>query len=105
MWDELKLLIPSSQDPYPVIDGIQKLVEKETAANAGKAEAEWQETTTKYRAKTLKALPGVNVQPTGGGIELRIRYITRAYERNETRRRLYDAVIEMMHGKRETVQA
>jgi small-conductance mechanosensitive channel len=105
MWDELKLLIPSSQDPYPVIDGIQKLVEKETAANAGKAEAEWQETTTKYRAKTLKALPGVNVQPTGGGIELRVRYITRAYERNETRRRLYDAVIEMMHGKRETVQA
>lgn len=105
MWDELKVLIPAGQDPYPVIDGIQKLVEQETAANAGKAEAEWQETTTKYRAKTLKALPGINVQPTGSGVEVRVRYITRAYERHEARRRLYEAVIELMHGKRETVQA
>ena len=105
MWDELKLLIPAGQDPYPVIDGIQKLVEKETAANAGKAEAEWQETTTKYRAKTLKALPGINVQPTGSGVEIRVRYITRAFERHEARRRLYEAVLELMHGKREAVRA
>ncbi|HEV2396515.1 MAG TPA: mechanosensitive ion channel domain-containing protein [Candidatus Sulfotelmatobacter sp.] len=101
MWDELKLSIPAGQDPYPIIDGIQKLVEQETAANASKAEAEWQETTTKYRAKTLKAMPGINVQPTGSGVEVRVRYITRAYERHEARRRLYEAVIEMMHGKRE----
>jgi len=101
MWDELKVQIPAGQDPYPVIDGIQKLVEQETAANAKTAEAEWAETTTKYRAKTLKALPGINVQPTGSGVEVRVRYITRAYERHEARRRLYDAVIELMHGKRE----
>ena len=105
MWDELKILIPSSQDPYPVIDGLQKIVEQETAANASRAEAEWQETTTKYRAKTLKALPGINVQPTGSGVEVRVRYITRAYERHEARRRLYEAVIEMLHGKREMVKA
>ncbi len=105
MWDELKILIPSNQDPYPVIDGLQKIVEQETSANAAKAEAEWQETTTKYRAKTLKALPGINVQPTGSGVEIRVRYITRAYERHEARRRLYEAVIEMLHGKREMVKA
>jgi small-conductance mechanosensitive channel len=103
MWDELNVLIPPGQDPYPVIDGIQKLVEQETAKNAGKAEAEWQETTTKYRAKTLSALPGIYVQPTAAGIEVRIRYITRAYERHEARKRLYEAVIEMLHGKREAV--
>jgi len=105
MWDELKILIPASQDPYPVIDGIQKIVEQETAANASRAEAEWQETTSKYRAKTLKALPGINVQPTGSGVEVRVRYITRAYERHEARRRLYEAVLEMLHGKREMVKA
>ena len=103
MWDELNVLIPPSQDPYPVIDGIQKLVEQETAKNAGKAEAEWQEATTKYRAKTLSALPGIYVQPTAAGIEVRIRYITRAYERHEARKRLYEAVVEMLHGKREAV--
>jgi small-conductance mechanosensitive channel len=105
MWDELNVMIPPSQDPYPVIDSIQKLVEEETAKNAGKAEAEWQETTTKYRAKTLSALPGIYVQPTGAGIEVRIRYITRAYERHEARKRLYEAVVEMLHGKREMVKA
>jgi small-conductance mechanosensitive channel len=103
MWDELNVLIPPSQDPYPVIDSIQKLVEQETAKNAGKAEAEWQETTTKYHAKTLSALPGIYVQPTAAGIEVRIRYITRAYERHEARKRLYEAVVEMLHGKREAV--
>ena len=101
MWDELQLLIPAGQDPYPVIDAIQKVVEQETAANASKAEAEWRETTTKYRAKTLSAMPGINVRPTGSGIELHVRYVTRAYERHEARRRLYEAVVEMMHGKRE----
>ena len=104
MWDELQVMIPASQDPYPVIDGIQRLVEQETATNAATAEAEWQETTSKYRAKTLSALPGINVQPTGGGIEVRVRYITRAYQRHEARKRLYEALVEMMHGKREMVK-
>ncbi len=105
MWDELNVLIPAGQDPYPVIDGLQRLVEQETSKNAGKAEAEWQETTTKYRAKTLSALPGINVQPTAAGIEVRVRYITRAYERHEARKRLYEAVVGMMHGRREMVKA
>ena len=105
MWDELRVQIPGGQDPYPVIDGIQKLVEKETAENAGKAEEEWQQATAKYHVQTLSAQPGINVVPTGSGVELRVRYITRAYERHEARKRMYEAVVEMMHGKRETVKA
>jgi small-conductance mechanosensitive channel len=105
MWDELQILIPPNQDPYPVIDGIQKMVEQETAANAGKAEAEWNETTTRYRAKTLSAVPGINVLPTAAGIEVRVRYITRAYERHEARKRIYEAVVGLIHGKREAVKA
>jgi hypothetical protein len=48
-------------------------------------------------------MPGIYVQPTAAGIEVRIRYITRAYERHEARKRLYEAVVEMLHGKREAV--
>jgi small-conductance mechanosensitive channel len=33
MWDELKVTIPANQDPYVVIDGIQKLVATETEAS------------------------------------------------------------------------
>ena len=105
MWDELQILIPGGQDPYPVIDEIQKVVEQETAANAAKAEAEWQQTTSRYQAKSLSGVPGINVRPTGSGVEVRVRYITRAYERHDSRRRLYDAIIGLMHGRRETVRA
>jgi len=102
MWDELQVQIPAGRAPYPIIDGIQKLVEEETRANASKAEAEWQQATAKYHVQPLSAKPGMNVVPTSSGIEVHIRYITRAYERHETRKRLYEAVVEMMHGKRET---
>jgi len=105
MWDQLQVLIPPTQDPYPIIDGVQKLVEKETEANASKAEAEWQQATSKYRVQTLSARPGINVVPTAAGIEIHVRYITRAYERHEARKRLYEAVVELMHGKREAVKA
>jgi len=101
MWDELQVLIPPGQDPYPVIDGIRRLVEKETEANAKTAQEEWQNVTTRYRVQAFSALPGINVVPTAAGIEVRVRYITRAYERHETRKRLYEAVVELMHGKRE----
>ncbi|MBZ5680799.1 MAG: mechanosensitive ion channel [Acidobacteriia bacterium] len=105
MWDELQILIPPGQDPYPVIDGIQKLVEKETEANAKTAEVEWQHVTTRYKVQAFSAVPGINVLPTAAGIEVRVRYITRAYERHEARRRLYEAVVGLMHGKREAVKA
>ncbi len=104
MWDELQVLIPAGQDPYPIIDGIQKLVEKETAVNAASAEAEWQQASARYRVKTISAVPGISVRPTAAGIEVHVRYITRAYERHESRKRLYTAVVEMMHGKWETAK-
>jgi small-conductance mechanosensitive channel len=105
MWDELQVQVPSGQDPYRVVDAIQRLVERETEANAGKAEAEWQQATSKYRAHTLSAQPGINVVPTASGVEVRVRYITRAYERHETRKRLNEAMVELMHGRREAVKA
>jgi small-conductance mechanosensitive channel len=100
MWDELQFSLPSSQDPYSFIDGLQTLVSKETEANAKKAEQEWQSTTSRYKVNAFSAEPAINVRPTGSGVEVRIRYITRASERHDTRRRLYDAVVELMHGKR-----
>jgi small-conductance mechanosensitive channel len=105
MWDELRVLIPASQDPYPIIDGIQKLVETETAANASRAEAEWRQATAKYRVQTLSATPGINVVPTGSGIEVRVRYLTRVFERHDVRKRLNEGLVQLMHGRRETVGA
>jgi small-conductance mechanosensitive channel len=104
MWDELQLTIPSDQDPYAVIDGLQKLVEKDTEENAHKAEAEWSKSTTRYRVQSFSAAPAINVKPSGSGVEVGVRYITRANDRHETRKRLYGAVVELMHGKRAEVK-
>jgi small-conductance mechanosensitive channel len=100
MWDELDLMIPASVDPYTVIDSLRQLVVKDTEENARKAEAEWHNTTTRYRVQSFSAEPAISVKPSGSDVEVTIRYITRAYERHETRRRLYEAVLELMHGKR-----
>jgi len=104
MWDELTLLIPPGQEPYPVIEGIQKLVESTTAANAKQAEQEWQKATTRYRVQAFSAAPGLQVVPTNNGIEIHVRYITRPFERHETRTSLYQSVMELMHGKRVEVE-
>lgn len=103
MWDALQVQVPVGQDPYPVLDGIQHLVERETEANAKLAEQEWKSTASRYRVRTFSAVPGINVIPTAAGVQLDVRYITRANERHEMRRRLYAAVVELMHGKREAV--
>jgi small-conductance mechanosensitive channel len=105
MWDELNVVVPAGEDPYLVIDGIQKLVEAQTAANAKLAEAEWQETASKYRVKAFTAVPGVQVVPGPNGMEIRARYITRAFERHETRLRLNQAVVTLMHGPRQDAPA
>lgn len=104
MWDELQLEIPANQDPYGVIDNLQKVVAKETEASAKEAGDEWGRATTRYRVKSFSAEPAINVRPTGSGVEVRVRYITRAHERHETRKRLNEAVVELMHGKREVVK-
>ncbi len=105
MWDELRVLIQPGQDPYPVIDGVQRLVEQQTEANAKLAEAEWQQTAARYRVKAFTAVPGVQVVPGTSGMEVRARYITRAFERHDTRLRLNQAVVELMHGPRGTTEA
>src|SRR5215831_19114709 len=49
LWDELQIMVPSDQNPYPIIDAIQQIVTAETEANARAAEQEWQHTASRYR--------------------------------------------------------
>ncbi len=103
MWDELQTLVPGGQDPYPLIEAIRAMVARETAANAGLAEKEWRESTRQRRAQGFSAQPELNVVPVASGVEIKVRYITRAYERHETRARLNQALLELLHGHREPV--
>jgi len=100
MWDELKVTVPSGQDLYPFIDAIQKQVEEMTQANAKLAEQEWRGTKKRYRVQSFSAVPRISVVPIVNGIELHVGYITRAYESHETRTRLNQSLVDLMHGKR-----
>src|SRR6266852_1070188 len=99
MWDELEVEIPAGQDPYPIIDAIRKMVTKETEASAHAAEQEWKHATTSYRAQSVSATPAINVRPTTSGVEVHVRYITRANERYAMRAHLYQALVELLHHR------
>ncbi len=105
LWDEIQLLIPAGQNPYPIIDNIQKLVTTETAANAQMAEQEWQRATSQYRVKSFSAVPSLDVRPTSSGVQVLVRYITRAHERYEMRARLYHGLVDLLHQTRDAQAA
>jgi hypothetical protein len=39
----------------------------------------------------------VNLRPAGAGVDLLVRYVTRAADRLEVRNRLYERVIDVLH--------
>jgi hypothetical protein len=64
------------------------------------AEQEWQRVTQDYGVQSFSAAPAITVRPTSQGIEVIVRYITRANERFALRSRLYHAAVQMLHGKK-----
>src|ERR1700682_4596942 len=69
MWDELQVVLPTGQDPYPVIDAIQKKVLEATADTGKKAEQEWRSAAKSGDMSALSAAPAINVKPVIGGGE------------------------------------
>lgn len=98
LWDELQILVPSSQNPYPILDAVQKLVTKGTEKDAQLAEEEWKRA-THDRMKSVSAAPAMNLRPMPSGVEVHVRYITRAGERFATRTKLYQDIVALLHQR------
>ena len=45
----------------------------------------------------FSAAPSVEMRPTASGIDIIVRYVTRAGDRFEMRNRLYQLVIDLLH--------
>src|SRR5947199_1315435 len=99
LWDELTLALASSQNPYPIVEAIQKTVLEATRESAGQAEKEWQHAAHSRDMSALSAAPAVNVKPVSGGVEIAVRYITRANERYQLRSKLYQAAMNLISKK------
>jgi small-conductance mechanosensitive channel len=99
LWDELTLVLASSQNPYPIVEAIQRTVLEATAESAGQAEKEWQNAAHSRNMRALSAAPAINVKPVSGGVEIAVRYITRANERYQLRSKLYQAAMNLISKK------
>ena len=99
LWDELQLVLPAGRDPYPVVQEIQKKVSEATKEGAKQAEQEWRRATRSREMSSFSVDPAISIKPVVGGVEVAVRYITRANERYQLRAQLYQAAVEMLGHK------
>ncbi len=102
MWDEITVSIPTSTETYPTIERIHKAVLEATEADAKQAEQEWKRNIKQHGLSQYSAAPAVNLRPSGSGIDVLVRYVTRASDRVEMRNRLYQCVLDALQPGSET---
>jgi small-conductance mechanosensitive channel len=101
LWDELQVVLPTGEDPYPLIDAIQKRVLEATHENAKAAAVELKGAAGNRDIGLFSAEPSINLRPVLGGVELSVRYITQANQRFQLRTKLNQAVVDVL-GKGRT---
>ncbi len=99
LWDSLEILVPATDDPFPIADAVLQVVQQQTDANVQVAEKEWQHTTHKYGVQSLAAAPSIELRPAATGVNIIVRYITRAHERFGVRTKLYQTIVELLHHR------
>lgn len=97
MWDEISVNVPVGEDTFERIDQIHKAVLQETEEGGQRAEQEWQRSAKQMDLQLFSAMPTVEMRPAGEGIDILVRYVTRAADRFEMRNRLYQLVIDLLH--------
>jgi small-conductance mechanosensitive channel len=95
LWDELQIVLPAGQNPYPMVEAIQKIVVDATSGASKQAEMEWKGA-AKSRDAKISAAPAINVKPVIGGVEISVRYVTRANERSQLRAKLNHAAVDLL---------
>jgi small-conductance mechanosensitive channel len=101
MWDEINVNIPPGAQAYPLIEKIREAAVKVTEADAKLAEEEWKRVTHEQGLPQFSATPSLDLRPAGAGVDVVVRYVTRAGVRLETRNRLFEAIVELMMGARD----
>jgi small-conductance mechanosensitive channel len=97
LWDELLVMVPFDRDAHAIAEAIQKEVTAATAESTRQAEAEWQRA-ARGRKLGFTAQPGIAIRPApgGGGVEIAVRYVTRAADRYALRSRLYQSAVQLL---------
>ena len=96
LWDEIVVTVPFDRDPSAVADAIQKEVIAATTESTRQAEQEWRRAARGQSGAAFSAQPGIAVRPAPGGVEIAVRYVTRASERFALRARLYQSAVQLL---------
>ena len=91
------LSLPASAETYAKVALIHKAVLEETQQDAQLAEQEWKRVPRQCGLSHASASSSVNLRPAGAGVDILIRYVTRASDRLKVRNRLYERVIDVLH--------
>jgi small-conductance mechanosensitive channel len=103
LWDEIKATLPAGRDPNLMAEAIRKRVTEQTAETARLAEEEWSSLTGVSKSmRAFTADPSVSLRPAPEGMEVVVRYVTRATERHQTRMQLYQEVVDAIREEKAT---
>ncbi len=97
MWDEITLNVPSGVETYKTIEAIHKTVLEQTTQDANEAEAQWKSVTRQQGLSQFSATPSVDMRPAASGVDILVRYMTRAGDRFEVRNKLFGAIAALLH--------
>lgn len=99
LWDDVRIVVPESRDPYPIVEAIQKEVEEQTSDSSREAEAQWRAARRSPNSDALPVAPSITLKPVSGGVEIIARYITHVAQREELRAQLYHTAVTMLGAK------
>jgi small-conductance mechanosensitive channel len=97
LWDELQVTLPGKADPYQTAEKIAAVVTRELEVEVHQAEQDWHRVTAQYGVRDFSAKPAVSLRPGGAGLDLVIRYVTRAPLRYQVKSRLFQLLVGQLH--------
>lgn len=111
LWDELTIVLPAAgawlvgQDSMAIVREIQKVVAEETAEVSRAATEEWKVKEHGAPMAAFESTPDVSVKPANPGLEVTVRYVSRAAERYAIRARLNQRIVQLLSNAGAAVPA
>ena len=99
LWDELRLSVASGVVAYDVLQQMQSAVASEAAPDTSAAQAEWRVAAGSVALGRFSAAPTVDLRPAGSGVDIVVRFVTRATDRFDRRSRLYSTLITILRAQ------
>jgi small-conductance mechanosensitive channel len=98
MWDEIVLNVPATANAYELIKQMQTAVDSATETDTEQAEMEWQRVAKNIGVGQFSAKPTVELRPAAAGVDVVVRFVTKANERFGIRAKIDAALLGLMAG-------